>query len=365
MPMPLPKHPSMHQPITTAALRASDAALPPSPTAVAMAASAATRGRVWAMGTTLALSLALSACVNPPKQPAPEPPAPAASAPEAPPPPPPEPPPATPAEQALAQKTAMQSVDLLEAGQEDQARAELQRALTLDRNNKLAQNLMKQITADPVALLGRESFAYTVQSNDTLSRIAGRFMGDIYSFYILARYNDIRVPKQVSGGQVLRIPGKPPSGPLYPPPTKGGRNDKTPAAAPATPGTVTPASTAPAAPATPVVTAPPPPPEPTPGEKALRAGEAHERAGRFDKALEEYQRAEAADQPGASAKIEAVRKKQIAAATLKARTAFAKQDLAGAIKGWDTVLQLDPNNELAKLERQKAVTLKAKADALK
>jgi tetratricopeptide (TPR) repeat protein len=97
----------------------------------------------------------------------------------------------------------------------------------------------------------------------------------------------------------------------------------------------------------------------------MRAGEAHERANRFDKAIEEYQRAEAADQPGAAAKIEGVRKRQIAAATLKARTAFAKQDLAGAIKGWDTVLQLDPNNELAKLERQKAVALKQKADALK
>ena len=64
-------------------------------------------------------------------------------------------------------------------------------------------------------------------------------------------------------------------------------------------------------------------------------------------------------------RIEALRKKQIARATLNARTAFAKQDLAGAIRGWDTVLQLDPDNELAKLERQKAVTLKAKADQLK
>ena len=364
MPMSLP----MHKPMTTAPLGAPERALQaPSPTTAAPAWGAA-RGRLWPMGSVLALSLALSACVNPPKQPAPEPPPPAASAPEAPPAPPPEPPPATPAEQAMAQKTATQAIDLLEVGQEDQARAELQRALTLDRNNKLAQNLMKQITADPVALLGKESFAYTVQSNDTLSRIAGRFMGDIYSFYILARYNDIKVPKQVSGGQVLRIPGKQPPGPLYPPATKPGRNDKTPTAAPAAAAPTvptTPGATAPTVPATPVVAAPPPPPEPTPGEKAMRAGEAHERAGRFDKAIEEYQRAEAADQPGAAGKIEAVRKKQIAAATLKARTAFAKQDLAGAIKGWDTVLQLDPNNELAKLERQKAVTLKAKADALK
>ncbi len=327
----------------------------------------ATRGRApFALSATtvLLLSLALAACQTP--APPPPPPEPAVTAPP-PPPPPPEPVPPTPAEQALSQKTAMQAIELLEAGQEDQARAELSRALQLDPANKLANNLMKQITADPVALLGRESFAYTVQSSDTLSRIAGRFMGDIYSFYILARYNDIRVPRQVAGGQVLRIPGKPPAGPLYPRPSAkpDPKAAKDAAAAAAAANAATPATTVAAAPAPAAPPAPPPVPELSPGEKALRAGDAHERAGRLDKALEEYRRAEAADQPGAAARIEAVRKKQIARATLTARTAFAKQDLAGAIKGWDTVLQLDPDNELAKLERQKAVTLKAKADQLK
>ncbi|WP_377155199.1 LysM peptidoglycan-binding domain-containing protein [Roseateles sp. UC29_93] len=339
----------------------SDAPISLTPTAQAA------RGRghsPLAAGTALLLSLALAACVTP-APPPPPPPDPVVTAPP-PPPPPPEPVPPTAAEQALAQKTAMQAIELLEAGQEDQARNELQRALQLDPGNKLANNLMRQITADPVAQLGRESFAYTVQSSDTLSRIAGRFMGDIYSFYILARYNDIRVPRQVSGGQVLRIPGKPPAGPLYPRPSARPDPKATAAAAAAAA-----AAQAPTPPATttvaaaPTPAAPPPPPELSPGEKAMRAGDAHERAGRFDKALEEYRRAEAADQPGAGAKIEAVRKKQIAKATLAARTAFAKQDLAGAIKGWDSVLQLDPDNELAKLERQKAATLKAKADQLK
>ncbi|WP_143742505.1 LysM peptidoglycan-binding domain-containing protein [Roseateles chitinivorans] len=331
---------------------------PDAPTASPWIANALRGGAPSALSavSVLLLSLALAACQTP--APPPPPPEPVVTAPP-PPPPPPEPVPPTPAEQALAQKTAMQSIELLEAGQEDQARAELQRALQLDPANKLANNLMKQITADPVALLGRESFAYTVQSSDTLSRIAGRFMGDIYAFYILARYNDIRVPRQVAGGQVLRIPGKPPAGPLYPRPSA--RPDpKATASPPAAPPTTVAAAPAPAAPPS-----PPPVPELSPGEKAMRAGDAHERAGRLDKALEEYRRAEAADQPGAAAKIEALRKKQIARATLSARTAFAKQDLAGAIRGWDTVLQLDPDNELAKLERQKAVTLKAKADQLK
>src|SRR4051812_1283712 len=118
--------------------------------------------------------------------------------------------PVTAAAQQQAQRTAMTAVGMLENGHEDEARAELQKALATDPNNKLAQNLMRQITSDPQSALGRDSFSYTVRPNESLSMIAGRFMGDIYSFYILARYNGIAVPRQVAGGQTLRIPGKSP-----------------------------------------------------------------------------------------------------------------------------------------------------------
>ena len=271
--------------------------------------------------------------------------------------PPPEPPaPAGPAAQAQAQKIAQAAVDLLEAGREDDARADLQKALTLDVANKLANNLMRQITADPVATLGRESWIYTVRPNDSLSRIAGRFMGDIYAFYILARYNDIRVPKQVAGGQQIRIPGKaPPPGSLEP--REPARNSPPAKASEAT------KATAPEAP--PPAPAPATPPEPTPGERALRNGEAEERAGKLDQALDDYRRAASLDQPTAGARAEALRKRLVDRHTQAARTAFAKQDLAGAIRSWDNVLVLDPNNELAKLERQKAVQLKQKVDQLK
>ena len=116
--------------------------------------------------------------------------------------------PATPAQQQQAQRQALAAVELLENGNEEQARTEIAAALATDANNRLALNLLKQLDSDPVALFGRESFAYTVRPADTLSRIAGRFLGDIFSFYGLARYNDIKVPKQVAAGQVLRIPGR-------------------------------------------------------------------------------------------------------------------------------------------------------------
>jgi tetratricopeptide (TPR) repeat protein len=224
----------------------------------------------------------------------------------------------------------------------------LQRALSTDPNNKLAQNLMRQITAEPATALGRESFNYTVRPNESLSMIAGRFMGDIYSFYILARYNNIAVPRQVAGGQVLRIPGK------APPPVAVRETPRAePRAEPPTPVAVAPIAAPPAA-----------PPEPTPGERAMRAGEAAERGGDLDRAYTEYRKAASLDQPGAESKAEQTRKVLVQRYSLTARTAFAKQDLDGAIRGWEKVLAVDPANDTAKFEKQRALALKDKAKKL-
>ncbi len=298
----------------------------------------------------------LVACQTPPQAPDAEP-APAPAAPLAPRPAEPAPPPvpagpASPAAQAQAQKTAMAAVTLLETGREDQARVELQNALTLDPANKLALNLMRQLTVDPVATLGRESFAYTVRSSDTLSQIAGRFMGDIYAFYILARYNDIKVPRQVAGGQVIRIPGK------APPPGTLEREARRAAEAPAP---ASPPAPPPAAPPP----APPPAPEPTAGMLALRSAETAERAGDLERAAAEYKRAASLDQPAAAGKAEDLRKRLVSRYTVSARTAFVKQDLNGSIRAWDKVLELEPNNDTAKLERQKALLLQKKVEGLK
>jgi len=244
--------------------------------------------------------------------------------------------------QQQATKIAMAAANLLELGHEEQAKTELQRALTADPSNKLALNLMRQITVDPVATLGRESFSYTVRPNDSMSSIAQRFLGDIYSFYILARYNGIAVPRQVSGGQTLRIPGK------APPPSVVRE----------------PARVEPSPP--PVVAALPPsaPQEPSPGERALRNAEAAERSGNIERAYDEYRKAAGLDQPGADEKANQLRKQLVFSYTMSARTAFAKQDLDGSIRWWERVLVVDPSNDFARLERQRALTLKEKVKKL-
>ncbi len=214
--------------------------------------------------------------------------------------------PVTPVTMQNAQRQATSAIDMLEAGQEEQALAELQRALQGDPNNRLAQSLLRQIQADPVAVLGRESFPYRVQPGESLSKIAQRFMGDLYQFYILARYNDIRVPRQVQAGQMIKVPGKAPAGAAG-------------AAGAAAPSLVTAPTPAPAAAAAPAVD---------------------------------------------PAKAERERQAKVAAATRAAKAAYARQDLLRAIRNWDIVLELDPSNDGAKIERQRAIDLKAKLDKL-
>lgn len=210
---------------------------------------------------------------------------------------------------ATSQRLTSTAVELLEQGKAEEASAELRRALQADPSNRLAQSLVRQIEGDPVALLGRESFPYRVQPGESLSRIAQRFLGDVHQFYILARYNDIPVPRQLQGGQMLRIPGKaPPPGSLAP---AAAAPSPTPAPAPAAPAAAAP---------------PPPAPMPTPAE-APRSGEAERQAN-------------------------------IAAATRAARAAFARQDLDTAIRHWDQVLDLEPQNPTAQLERRRAVELR-------
>lgn len=95
----------------------------------------------------------------------------------------------------------------------------------------------------------------------------------------------------------------------------------------------------------------------------MRQGEAAERAGDLERAMTEYQRA--GDHPGAAAKAEQMRKQLVVRYTVSARTAFAKQDLDSTISHWDRVIELDPNNETAKLERRKAIGLKEKLKSVK
>lgn len=97
----------------------------------------------------------------------------------------------------------------------------------------------------------------------------------------------------------------------------------------------------------------------------MRAGEAAEQAGDLDRALGEYNRAAGLDQPQAADKAAGVRRRLVNNHTQAARAAMAKQDLDGSIRSWDRVLTIDPGNDTARLERQRAVTLREKLQGIK
>lgn len=204
-----------------------------------------------------------------------------------------------------ALRLARRAADALDLGEELAARADIEQALSLDQESKTAACLLRGITGDP-ASLGRDSTSYTVRPGESLARIAQRALGDACEFYLLARYNQIRVPRKLVAGQTLRIPGaKPLAGPE-----------------PAVPVNVTP---------TPVVAtpAPPPPPVPAPGPDM--------------------------------AKIRA----QVDSHHRAALAAFRKQDLRAAIREWDQVLSIDPTNDLARARRQEALELERRLRELK
>ena len=103
---------------------------------------------------------------------------------------------------------AIEAVDLLQNGDEADARTVLEKATAMDPANDLARKLLDQIKADAQTELGATFFRYTVQRDDSLSKIAQAYMGDRFRFYILAKYNDIANPSKLAAGQVIKVPGK-------------------------------------------------------------------------------------------------------------------------------------------------------------
>ena len=245
----------------------------------------------------------------------------------------------TPAQaKSQAQRLALDAVEQLQNGDEIAARLTLDKSLALDSTNDLARKLQDQIKADAQKELGPVFFRYTVQRDDSLSKLAQQYLGDRFRFYILAKYNDMASPNKLAAGQVIKIPGR----------------------APATP----PAAAAPAA-APAAETATPAAPEAKPRDDVadlLQKGKELEASGDLERAYAAY--IEAAKKTPVNA--EAVRRRDASKVALvrsldRAGTqAFQRQNLDLAITKWDRILELDPNNQKAKLERERCLELKKK-----
>ncbi len=241
---------------------------------------------------------------------------------------------------AQAQRLSLDAVEQLQGGDEAAARLTLDKALAMDPTNDLAKKLLDQIKADAQKELGAVFFRYTVQRDDSLSKLAQQYMGDRFRFYILAKYNDMPNPSKLAAGQVIKIPGRQPA---TPPPVA--------------------APVAPAAEAAVSATAAAPEAKPA-GDVAdlLQKGRELETKGNLEGAYAAY--SEAAKKIPVNA--EAVRRRDASKTALlrsldrEGTQAFQRQNLDLAIAKWDRVLELDPNNQKAKLERERCLDLKKK-----
>jgi LysM repeat protein len=292
----------------------------------------------------------IAGCASPPPPaPTPAPPAPAAEAPK----------PAAPAAPELtpmqakseAQKLALQAIDMLQNGDEAGAQGVLDRALTLDASNDLAKKLMDQIRADAQKELGTPFFRYTVQRDDSLSKIAAAYLGDRFKFYILAKYNDISNPSRLAAGQVIKIPGK----------------ERPPIAAAARPAAPAPAGSAAAAPAEPAAAAPAPAAAADseaqkPVSALMQQGIAQQKAGKLEAAYASFSDAARAEPGNKDAVLQrdATKAALIKQYDREAQQFYQRQKLDDAIKKWDQILALDPSNQNAKLKRENAVALQKK-----
>jgi LysM repeat protein len=297
----------------------------------------------------LGVLLVVAACATPPPAPSTTAPAPSAApgapgTPAAPGTPPPAaatpaPPPVDPAiARPQAQKLALEAVDQLQNGDETAARATLDRALALDATNDLARKLSDQIRADAQKELGAVFFRYTVQKDDTLSKLAQQYLGDRFRFYVLAKYNDITNPSRLSAGQVIKLPGK---GPL--PPVATPVPEQPPVAKPAEPA-----------------------PKPRDDVADLLAKAADlEKSGNLEGAYVAYSDVlqRAPNHPDATKRRDAVRTGLVRTYDREATQAFQRQNLDLAIEKWDRVLELDPANRKARLERDRAADLKKRMQA--
>ncbi|NND66061.1 MAG: LysM peptidoglycan-binding domain-containing protein [Halioglobus sp.] len=271
-------------------------------------------------GIVVLTALLLQACV-PTGGPAPEPAAPAAPAAY------------TPLANATAKQRFSEALTLLARGEPNAARAELALYLDQQPGSRVARDLLRQIDTPAAQYFPPDYEEVTLGSGDSLSSLSKQYLGSVYKFHALAKYNGIIEPQSLKLGQKIRIPLTDTAAKAF---ASGGAAPPAEAESEAEPEMPEP-EMMPAA-ADPVVADEPEPPI----EEEPEPETAEPEAPRFSaKEL---------------AEIEALHK--------EALNAYRRQKLNKAIGLWDEVLELDPEHENARLYRSQAISLKKKLSNL-
>ncbi|MFN4262901.1 MAG: hypothetical protein ACK4IT_04590 [Thioalkalivibrionaceae bacterium] len=99
-----------------------------------------------------------------------------------------------------------QILSLIENGDFAAARERLEARRAAQANDALAARYLPALAPDLRARLGEPVGKTAVQVGESLSVIAARELGDPRHFALLARYNEVAVPRRIQAGQMLDLP---------------------------------------------------------------------------------------------------------------------------------------------------------------
>jgi len=241
---------------------------------------------------------------------------------------------------ATAKQRFSEALTLLARGEPNAARAELALYLDQQPGSRVARDLLRQIDTPASQYFPPEYEEVTLGSGDSLSSLSKQYLGSVYKFHALAKYNGITEPQRIRLGQRIRIPLTDSAKSAF------ASGDSTPAPAPAEEADMPEPEMMPE-PVEPMVAEELPEPEPEEPEPVIE--EAPEPAAVPEPEAPRFSAAELAE-------IESLHK--------EALNAYRRQNLDKAIGLWDEVLALDPEHENARLYRSQAISLKKKLSNL-
>jgi tetratricopeptide (TPR) repeat protein len=95
---------------------------------------------------------------------------------------------------------------LLEEGRPAPARLELLEYLEVKPGSAIAQDILAQIDMPPGEYFPEDYHVIELKSGQSLSTLSKTYLGSIYQFHALAKYNGIAQPGKIKVGQEIRIP---------------------------------------------------------------------------------------------------------------------------------------------------------------
>ncbi len=259
-------------------------------------------------------------------------------------------------QQGLSDKERFREVlYLLEEGEPGHARVELSLYLQSQPNSEVGRDLLRQIDLPADEYFPPQYREIELTSGWSLSSVSQHYLGSVFKFHALAKYNGIAEPRKLTAGQTIRVPltaearvafaaddatETQPQMPATEPAEPALEAESPPAAEPADEAQAVSEVEVSAEPqAMPAAEPATPPPQPQPAVEAAAVSAPA-----------------AAQVPLSSERVEALHR--------EALNAYRAQDLDRAISLWDEVLAADPDHENARLYRSQAVELRRKLSNL-